>query len=270
MTAPTTENATAWTLSFLHRPAAPGPEDQGDLILLVPGLGCAKECFNGAFRHEALRHTTLVTFDFPGQGDHAPARNPEPVWSGNMQFLCRWLSSIYMLTAPTGRRVHMVAHSMGNLPALAAWTPIPEKTQGAFISIEGNLTTADCFASSRLSIGLPETEAFINELRASADLSLRRWGADLLWNEPQYLVALARDLVSICGTDYLTSGWKQLKEAHYLYGERSGYPEHHRHLFEETNTAVHEIPGSGHFPMFDNPAATWDTVAAAVRSTHDR
>lgn len=268
MTESKTKTAAAWSLSFLHRPGAPGPENQGDLLILVPGLGCPKECFNGAFEHEALRHTTLVTFDFPGQGDNAPARSPEPVWSGNMQFLCRWLGSIYMLTGPTGRRVHMVAHSMGNLPALAAWAPIPQQHRGAFIAIEGNLTTADCFASSRLSIGLSEAEAFIDELRDSPDRALKRWGDDLMWNEPKYLVALARDLVSICGTDYLTNQWDQLADAHYFYGERSGYPEHHRDLFERTGTNVREIPASGHFPMFDNSKATWDEVADAVRGTH--
>lgn len=44
MTESKTKTAAAWSLSFLHRPGAPGPENQGDLLILVPGLGCPKEC----------------------------------------------------------------------------------------------------------------------------------------------------------------------------------------------------------------------------------
>jgi pimeloyl-ACP methyl ester carboxylesterase len=253
-------------LSVQFRGGNEGLYNSGDTIILVPGLGCSKEWFNSAFRSESLRHVALVSFDFPNQGDYAPATIPRPLWNGNLGMLHQWVAAVYDLVAGTGTRFHIVAHSMGNLPALTAWRTIPTEARGAFIAIEGNLSTADCFASSRMSVGLPETEAFIDEMRASADPALKRWGDDLMWCDPEYLLTLARDLVSACGTDEFGERWEMLGRPHYLYGEDSGYPEHHRNLFDRTGTTVREIPGAGHFPMYTNATATWDAVADAVRS----
>jgi len=257
-------------VSFQLRNGGDANNYTGDTLILVPGLGCDKTWYQWAFRHFGLQHTAIVSFDLPNQGDLAPARTPKPLWSGGLRFLHQWVTSIYDLTAQTGKRFHLVAHSMGNIPALMAWRSIPKHARGAFIAIEGNLTSQDCFASSRMAVSVNATEAFIDEMRASTRPDLRGWGNDLLWCDPEYLHLLARDTVSICETDELTHRWEFLKHAHYLYGEHSGYPEHHRNLFESTNTTVTQIPASGHFPMFTNKHATWDAVAQAVRSTHDR
>lgn len=107
-------------------------------------------------------------------------------------------------------------------------------------------------------------------MRASTDKAQRVWGNEMLDCDPEYLHCLAKMMVKVCATGDLTDRWKSLRHPHYLYGAASGYPEHHRALFEQTGTHAVAIPDAGHFPMFDNRTATWDAVAAAVRSTRDR
>jgi pimeloyl-ACP methyl ester carboxylesterase len=40
-----------------------------DLVVLLHGFGCAKECFDEAFVAEGLQDLSICTFDFPGHGD---------------------------------------------------------------------------------------------------------------------------------------------------------------------------------------------------------
>lgn len=254
-------------ISLQVRPGGEGSHYTGDTLLLVPGLGCDKAWCQSAFKSKALEHDAIVSFDLPGQGDLASSRAAAPPGPGALQYLFQWVEGMYDLTAHTGDTFHFVAHSMGTIPALMAWRTIPRERRGSFIAIEGNLTTDDCFATVRMCTGLRETEAFTDDMRASPQPDLKRWGDDLMWCDPAYLLAIARDTVAMCSTGELVRRWEQLTGAHYLYGERSGYPEHHRDLFERTRTTVHEIPDSGHFPMFTNTAATWNAVAQAIRST---
>ena len=134
----------------------------------------------------------------------------------------------------------------------------------------GELSIEDCFATRRLEKSVEEVDAFSSELLMSDDDVLTRWGSDLKFCNSEHLRKLARNVVEACSTADVITSWCFLEDAHYLYGEHSGYPEHHRKMFEETGTLVHEIPGSGHFPMHDNPKATWNAVADAVRSTRSR
>lgn len=269
-TMPVVENP----MSFLMREGAHAPDVIGHTILIVPGLGLPKEWYHSAFKSDALKDATIVSFDMPGQGDFAPSRTPEFLWRRGLRYRTAWVQAMYHLTADN-TMVHVVAHSAGNLPAMAAWRTIPAHQRGAFISIEGNLTLNDCFATTRMSVDEHHVEAFIDELRASTEPDLKRWGDNMMWCPPHFLLSAARDIVAVCGTDDPVHNWEQVtlryrayeeRNVHYLYGERSGYPEHHRNLFERTGTNVHEIPDSGHFPMYTNPTATWDTVAEAIRS----
>lgn len=257
-------------MSFSFRPGGDSVNYTGDVIIFIPGLGCSKDWFISAFRSHALRNDILCSFDLPNQGDWAPSRSPKVLWEGQLMYLYPWVNAVYELIANSGQRFHFVAHSMGTIAGLHAWRHLPEHRRGAFISIEGNLTGEDCFASSQMAQGLVETEAFIDRMRASTDKAQRVWGNEMLDCDPEYLHCLAKMMVKVCATGDLTDRWKSLRHPHYLYGAASGYPEHHRALFEQTGTHAVAIPDAGHFPMFDNRTATWDAVAAAVRSTRDR
>lgn len=254
-------------LSFQFRSGALAGDRTGDALIIVPGIGCSKRWSDSVFRSTALHHTAVCTFDLPGQGDLAAVEVAARLSGGDVGFLTRWVRSIYELTSHTADRFHLVTHSMGNIPGLGAWQSIPEHQRGAFIAIEGNLSDADCFASSQMARSTADTEAFIDRLRTSPDTATRLWGDEMLDCDPEYLYGLAASTVRACQGPSLAEQWASLEHPHYLYGDRSGYPEHHRDLFERTGTTVVAIPGSGHFPMFNNREATWDAVADAVRST---
>lgn len=253
-------------IPYSFRSAAETIHWHGDTLILIPGLGCSRRWFNSAFTSLDLRHTTLVSFDHPNQGDFGSHDLPRPLWPIALAEAWRSVQTIYELVAASGSRFHIAAHSMGAIPGLAAWRSIPAANRGVFFSMEGNMSGADCFASSRMAESVDAVREVITELQSSPDASLQVWSDELESCDPGYLQQMSAQITTVCATDELTERWKYLERPHYLYGEHTGYPEHHRDLFEHTNTVMHEIPGAGHFPMADNPNQTWKVVAQAIRS----
>lgn len=267
------------TLSF--RPAAdqidPGRVNLLDPIVFVPGLGCHRNWFDTAFRHQALRTHALLSIDLPGQGDHADdhmSRNfGRYPMGGLITILSGYVQGALELVTDMNDegRAHVVAHSMGALPAFSAWRAIPSHRRGRFISIEGNITGEDCSLASRsMAKGTDAVEQFITDLAANDDAALHRWSADLASCEPQFLVNLASSIVAWSDLQHNHPRGNDMRDTVYLYGERSGFPEHHRARFEELGVIAQGIENSGHFPMRDNPDDLWNIVADAVRSYRAR
>lgn len=265
-------------LAMSFRPAAErishGQPQRLDPIVFAPGLGCSRNWFDTAFRHEALRTHALLSIDLPGQGD---ARNDEMSRSHGHGGFITMLSgcvqgALELVTHMSDEaRVHVVAHSMGALPALSAWRGLPAHRRGRFISIEGNMTGEDCTLASRtLAKGTDAVEQFIADLADDDDAALRRWGADLASCDPEFLVSLAASTVAWCDNEANHPRRNDMRDTVYLYGERSGFPEHHRARFEELGIIHQGIENSGHFPMHDNPDDLWNIVGDAVRSYHAR
>jgi len=242
--------------------------------VFVPGLGCHRNWFDTAFRHEALRTHALLSIDLPGQGDSPDnAMSRPPYMDGLITVLSGCVQGALELVTHMNdeNRVHVVAHSMGALPALSAWKGIPAHRRGRFISIEGNMTGDDCTLASRsMAKGTEAVEQFIADVAASDDAALRRWGADLASCDPRFLVSVASSTVAWCDNEQNHRWGSTLRDSVYLYGERSGFPEHHRARFEELGILDQGIENSGHFPMHDNPDDLWNIVADAVRSYHAR
>jgi hypothetical protein len=71
--------------------------------------------------------------------------------------------------------------------------------------------------------------------------------------DPQAMHEVSSSLVAWCDTRKLAQRWQGLERAVYVRGERSGCPEHPRHLLADD--AYREIAGEGHFPMLGEPAA---------------
>lgn len=255
-------------IPYSFRSAAESSQWHGDTLILIPGLGCSRQWFNSAFTDVNLRHVTLVSFDHPNQGDFGSHNLPRALWPLALAESWRSVQTIYELVASSGTRFHIAAHSMGAIPGLAAWRSIPARNRGVFFSIEGNMTGTDCFASSRMAESVDAVNEVVTELAASTVPSLRRWSRELESCDPLYIQQMSSQVTAVCATDELTARWEYLEHPHYLFGEHTGYPEHHRDLFERTHTVMHEIPGAGHFPMADNPNETWKVIAQAIRSAH--
>jgi len=267
------------TLSF--RPAAdqidPGRLRLLDPIVFVPGLGCHRNWFDTAFSHQALRTHALLSIDLPGQGDHADDHmsrdfNRHPM-DGLITILSGCVQGALELVADMNddTRVHIVAHSMGALAALRAWQALPSHRRGRFISIEGNITSEDCSMASRsIAKGIDAVEQFVADIAGSDDPAMRCWAVDLASCEPQFLVNLASSIVAWSDVEHNHPRGGAMRDAVYLYGERSGFPEHHRARFEELGVITQGIENSGHFPMHDNADDLWNIVADAVRSYRAR
>lgn len=251
-----------------------GQDRQLDPIVFVPGLGCHRNWFDTAFRHEALRTHALLSIDFPGQGDPTidhMTRNYDryPRKGGLIQIFAGCVQGALELVTDMNDecRVHVVAHSMGALPARIAWQSIPYQRRGRFISIEGNMTGDDCSLASRsMAQDVEAVKRFTAAALASDDAAMRRWGADLESCEPQFLANLASSIVGWCDVEHNHPHASDMKDTVYLYGERNGFPEHHRERFDEFGVIHQGIENSGHFPMHDNPDDLWNIVADAVRS----
>lgn len=253
-------------IPYSFRSAAETLHWHGDTLILIPGLGCSRRWFNSAFTNLDLRHITLISFDLPNQGDFGSHDLPRPLWPLALAETWRSVQTIYELVATSGTRFHIAAHSMGAIPGLTAWRSIPAANRGVFFSIEGNMSGTDCFASSRMAESVDAVGDVIAELKTSPEPSLQVWADELETCDPGYIRQMSFQITSVCATDELTARWRYLEHPHYLFGEHTGYPEHHRELFEQTHTVVHEIPRAGHFPMADNPDETWKIIAHAIRS----
>lgn len=262
-------------LSFSFRPAADrvAPESSFSLlrgpIVFTPGMGCHRNWFDSAFRHPALSNHTLLAVDLPGQGDSPDSPLSRNHRHGFMTTLSECVQGAVEMVADfdSNEVVNVVAHSMGAIPAYNAWHSIPIHRRGRFISIEGNMTGEDCaLASRKLAQGPDAVAEFIADCAVDTDPAMRRWGTDLASCDPEFLASFAAQAVAWCDNPQNEQHWKWAKGTVYLYGERSGFPAHHRDRFEELGIIEQAIEHSGHFPMHDNPDDLWNIVADAVRS----
>lgn len=237
--------------------------DSGDeLILFLHGFGCTKESFDSAFAPGTFdRRFALCAFDFPGHGGSGALPSEEDLLSAYAEVSRRIIERF------SKKRVHFVGHSMGGAVGLLAARELGGV--GAFVSIEGNLVAEDCGLISR-SIAEQSREAFqangyehgfLDRLRSSQDRALLAWEAWASTCDPAQLHLAAQSLVDWCDRGDLTELYRELGQVTYVYGQRSGLPEH---LLPYVDSRVRRIDRSGHFPMVDNPGGFYQTLAELV------
>ena len=154
-------------LSVLRRDAGP------DLVLFLHGLGCVKECFEGAWGEDALSGLSLLAPDLPGSGvSPAPAG-----FGGAMEEHAT--AVLDLLGGMDFARLHVVAHSMGGAVGLLLSRHL---SPASFMCVEGNLIAADRSLLSRRAAATPYdsfvAEKFASLCRASAksaDPGIKTW-----------------------------------------------------------------------------------------------
>jgi pimeloyl-ACP methyl ester carboxylesterase len=231
----------------------------GDLLLCLHGLGCAKESFDSAFRSESLAGLTICAFDFPGHGGSV---TPLPKYT--LSAYAEVTAGVVDLLAPD--RLFLVGHSMGGAVGLIASPDLAGRVDLAgFVSIEGNLLDQDCGLVSRRAAGLPrdrfvrqEYPRFAAALAAAPEPALRAWAGWYAQADPVALHQAAASLVEWSDSGRLLDLFRSLPGAAYLHGGDSDVD----HLLPRLDgLPVHQIPGSGHFPMVDAPPALWRAVS---------
>lgn len=239
------------------RLSSPLGSGTGELIVFMHGLGCAKESFVQAFEQERLRSYSIYTFDFPSHGG-SDRPDADLISLKAYADLARLL-----IRRQAPRRVHLVCHSMGGVAGLILAGKLPNL--GSFVSVEGNLVSADCGLISRTMADQPRKSfvshgfrRIVDQLSASERLDLRQWARWFAASDPAAVHALARDLVRWSDTGNLIEAFHKLDNRAYVFGHRS----HLDHLWPDLNgVPTYGIPGAGHFPMLDNPTSFYATLA---------
>lgn len=236
-----------------------------DLLLCLHGLGCGKESFDAAGHQEALAGFTICAFDFPGHGD-----------SGRLPAAADYSIQTYadltvqVIDHLSPHRVFLLCHSMGCAVGLLATQDLPRHMVGGFVSVEGNLVSQDCGLVSRRLAGQARDELVADYRRFQSDLAtsprsdLRTWGDWYAKADPIALHQLAGSLVEWSDSGKLLDLFRSQPRPAYIYGSGSDL-DYLLPLLE--NVPVYEVPGSGHFPMIDNPAAFWHAVTDAVTAS---
>ena len=249
-----TINGRGERLSCALRPAA------GRAVLCVHGLGCAKESFAGIFSHPRFNGYYLIAPDLPGFGDSCAPQDFLYDMEGHAHALLGLIAALGISTVP----VHLIAHSMGGAVALLLASS-PGFQTASFVNVEGNLGSWDC-SVSRKAASLSEDMEFrlvtdeLNRMAARRrEPGLEAWAA---WSErssPAGFVRSARSLVSWSDGGRLLPMFLALNcPKIYVYGEKNrAMPV----LQKLAGVRAVGIPGSGHFPMIDNPAAFYNEVA---------
>jgi pimeloyl-ACP methyl ester carboxylesterase len=239
-------------ISIAARTRSIGP----DLVLFLHGLGCAKEAFDFAFDQEPFEGYSMCAIDFPchGDSDQLPA---DQVSLDAFAEITRDIVKII-----PHRRVFLVCHSMGGAVGVLAAQGLDELA--GFVNVEGNLVSRDCGLVSRETANQsPDDFAnsgfykFADALTSSPQSDLRAWGRWYSACEPYGLHATARSLVDWSERDTLLAMFRQIPVRAYVHGRESQLD----YLIPSLGDAtVFGIPGSGHFPMLDNPGQFYPFV----------
>ena len=240
-------------------------EQGDDLLILLHGLGCSKESFEGAFDAPELRGYAICALDFPGHG--GSSRNlPSSCYSLEVcaditgQLISR------MMTKLGYNHVYVAGHSMGG--AVALLVPDGEHRITSLVSIDGNLIAEDCGLVSR-GIAEQSVEQFVSQgyhdfnsaLYDSAQPDDQAWAQWSSNAAPEAMHAAAKSLVEWSDSGKLLEQFNSIEKRVFLYGECDDKA----YLLPRIEDAIiASVPAAAHFMMVDNPAAFYSILAAAL------
>lgn len=228
------------------------------LLVMVHGLGCSKQSFAGAWSRTEFRDWSLLAPDLPGFG-----RAPKPAdFSYDLQQQARVLASL--LDQRASRRVHLVAHSMGGTLALLLPDRILSRLE-ALVLVEPRLLAESCSVAAEAS-RIPEDDferQFMQGFRRRISTDLRvAFDADHA--DPLAFQRSATSLVRWAGSGEMLPRFSRVPcPAWFVYGADN------RHLAELRELPARQtvaIAGAAHFPMHDNPAQFYGTLAGLLDS----
>jgi pimeloyl-ACP methyl ester carboxylesterase len=229
-----------------------------DLVVLMHGLGGAKEDFDGAFSAPDLDAYSLCALDWLGYGESD--RPADTDFSYRLEDQAQIASQIIGRLRKS--RVFIVGHSMGGGIGLLTTQRLECERLGGFIGLEGLLGggafSKRIAAQTReyfLSTGRQE---LISELRAHPRRSIQIWADEFEAGGPIGEYCSALSIVDAVKDDALFRIINELPEHRcYIHTSQDNIDELRPRL---VGVEIKEIADAGHFMMRDNPEATYHAI----------
>ncbi|MCP4130565.1 MAG: alpha/beta hydrolase [bacterium] len=247
--------------------AAQYREGGSDLIFFIHGLGCGKESFDAAWDIPAFDRFSMLAFDLPGFSDSS---RPEE-FSYTMEDYADICNEL--LKRFPGKKIHIVAHSMGGAVGLLLAGKI-ETRLVSFINVEGNLYRSDCGLSKKVSVVSYERfkRLLFSRMQtmnpASEEPGARLWAELIAKSDPAAFYRSSKSLVDwTCSGKLLALFYELDCNKIYIYGEKNSFLDVVKLL---QGVKKIPIPGCGHFPMNDNPEEFYRVVGEALGKESSR
>ncbi|QEL27347.1 alpha/beta hydrolase (plasmid) [Bosea sp. F3-2] len=252
---PLTIQGTALDIAAISRNGTREP------ILFLHGFGSTKEDYADIARHSAFDGHAFLAYDAPGCGESRCS----DLSKLSMPFLIE--TALAVLDVAGYDRFHLIGHSMGGLTAALVAHAVPDRVL-SFVNIKGNLAAEDCFLSRQIfQYAASDDERFLDDFIARTRLapaySSALFAASLRHKvRPGSVRPIFESMVAFSDTAGLLEKFIALPcPRMFMYGvEYAGLS--YLPALDQGGVILCEIPECGHFPMYSNPPAMWDAIAA--------
>jgi pimeloyl-ACP methyl ester carboxylesterase len=252
-----TIDGTALEVSAIHR------EGDGDKapIVFLHGFGSTKEDYADIVRHAQFDGHPFLAYDAPGCG----ATHCADLARIDIAFLVE--TALAMIERVGFKRFHLVGHSMGGLTALMLAHRHPQRVL-SFVDIEGNVAPEDCFLSRQIVEHARDSDEqffddFVERARHAPAYASALYSASLRHKVRAKAVGpIFRSMVALSDHGDLMVKFLALPFPRlFMYGEQNASLSYLDSLREQ-GVALAQIANCGHFPMYSNPVAMWQSIAA--------
>lgn len=233
-------------------------------ILLLHGLGGAKENYYEACKSDALAGHRLISMDNPGTGNSTYYED-KPLNVDDLTEIIALFAAQLGLTDFV-----LVGTSMGGLTTLLYLKHHGAGKVKAYINIEGNLMPEDCMFSSK--VVQHSFEAFeqlfpskIKEMVRNGNTGYHIIANNLALNtNVRSYFEYSFQTVAYSATGELLDQFIRLELPKlFIYGEHNSTLSYIPTLVEH-KVPTHSISGSDHFIFYDNPKELYETIGAFI------
>lgn len=229
-------------------------------IVFLHGFGGSKEDYLDISLHDSFRGRPFVAFDAPGCGQTTVLDFSKI----SIPFLVNTTKAL--LLHLNIERFHLVGHSMGGLAGLELAYSCPGAVQ-SFVNIKGNLGPEDCFLSRQIFTYTDEDpveflERFIERNYHSPLFSAPLYAANVRGKvQAEAVRGIFESMVKLSDQGSLLTKFLSLPFPRlFMYGQQYNMLSYLPTL-ERESVQLAEIPYCGHFPMYSNPCAMWESIS---------
>jgi pimeloyl-ACP methyl ester carboxylesterase len=233
-------------------------------VVFLHGFGSTKEDYLDIASQRAFTGRPFLAYDAPGCGETCCGDLP----GISIPFLVRTAQAV--LDHAGIRRFHLVGHSMGGLTALLLAHQEPDRVL-SFTDIESNLAPEDCFLSRQVLTHPGDDDVgflddFAERARRSPSPSSALFAVSLRHKvRPGAVRGIFESMVDLSDHGDLMPKFLTLPcPRMFMYGAENSALSYLPKL-AAGGVELAEIPHSGHWPMYANPVAMWERVAAFIR-----